>query len=499
MPGRYDMSKPLRVMKFGGTSVGDASCIARAAQIVAREVSQSSIVVVVSAMKGVTNRLIAAATAAETGDRQEGTVLANDLRNQHEAAVHALISQEDKRKKLGEHIREILAEGQRLCEGTALLCELTPRTLDAISGLGERLSAPLVAGALAELGVPSDPVDAEELIVTDSYHGSAEPLTDLTRERSEARLRPLLKRGIVPVVTGFVGATSEGVRTTLGRGGSDYSATILGAALSADEIIIWTDVDGVLTADPRLVPEARTIPEISYREAAELAYFGAKVLHPKTLRAVMPAGIPVWIRNSFAPERPGTKISQQGRSIGGGVKALPAIRDVALISVGGPGIVGVPDVVGRTFSTTAELRANVLLISQSSWQTDSFFIVTTADAQRTMEALRREFVSDLSHQVVEHITIDPKIAIVAVVGENMRGTRGVAGRTFAAMGRDNVHIIAIAQGSSETNISFVVEDSAMKQALLSAHHEFGLGESRELGVLRDQISVPDDFDAPLPE
>lgn len=298
---------------------------------------------------------------------------------------------------------------------------------------------------------------------------------DATRQRCEVRLRPLLNDAAVPVATGFIGATRDGTLTTLGRGGSDYSATILGAALAADEVIIWTDVDGVLTADPRLVPDARTIPEISYREAAELAYFGAKVLHPKTLRAVMPAGIPVWIRNSFTPAQTGTKISQQGRSIGGGVKALTAIRDVALISVGGPGIVGVPDVVGRTFSTTAELRANVLLISQSSSQNDICFIVAASDAQRTVEALRREFAQDLSHEVVDHITVDPKIAIVAVVGENMRGTRGVAGRTFAAMGRDNVNIIAIAQGSSETNISFVVEDSAMKQALLTAHGEFGLG------------------------
>jgi aspartate kinase len=372
-------------------------------------------------------------------------------------------------------MNEILAEGQRLLDGTALLRELTARALDAISSLGERLCAPIFAGALAELGVKGRAIAAAELIITDTYHGGAEPLMDLTRACCEKTLRPLLNDSCVPVATGFIGATAEGVLTTLGRGGSDYSATILGAALGADEVIIWTDVDGVLTADPRLVPDARTIPEISYREAAELAYFGAKVLHPKTLRAVMPAGIPVWIRNSFAPERPGTRISQEGRSIGGGVKALTAIRDVALISVGGPGIVGVPDVVGRTFSTTAELRANVLLISQSSSQNDICFIVGAADAERTVEALREEFASDLSHEVVEHITVDPKIAIVAVVGENMRGTRGVAGRTFAAMGRDNVNIIAIAQGSSETNISFVVEDSAMKQALLSAHSEFELG------------------------
>jgi bifunctional aspartokinase / homoserine dehydrogenase 1 len=285
----------------------------------------------------------------------------------------------------------------------------------------------------------------------------------------------MIEKGIVAVVTGFLGATTEGKLTTLGRGGSDYSATILGAALSADEVIIWTDVDGVLTADPRLVPEARTIPVISYREAAELAFFGAKVLHPKTLKPVMQAAIPVWIRNSFAPERLGTKITPEGRSIGGGVKALTAIQDVALISVGGPGIVGLPDVVGRTFSTTAEVRANVLLISQSSSQNDICFIVSSVDAQRTVEALRKEFAQDLAHEKVEHITIDSNIAIVAVVGENMRGTPGVAGRTFNALGRENVNLIAIAQGSSESNISFVVEEKAAKTALITVHREFGLG------------------------
>jgi aspartokinase/homoserine dehydrogenase 1 len=471
------MKKKLQVMKFGGTSVGDASCIARAAQIVAEAARGNGVVAVVSAMSGVTNRLVQAAHRAGNGDVAAGAVLTDALRQQHHDALAALVGSAGGRSVVAGRIDEILAEGRRLFDGTALLRELTPRALDTISSLGERLCAPIFAAALKQMGVHGEAIEATELILTDSYHGGAEPLLDATRERCEARLRPLLKEDIVPVATGFIGATRDGTLTTLGRGGSDYSATILGAALGADEVIIWTDVDGVLTADPRLVPDARTIPEISYREAAELAYFGAKVLHPKTLRAVMPAGIPVWIRNSFTPTRTGTKISQQGRSIGGGVKALTAIRDVALISVGGPGIVGVPDVVGRTFSTTAELRANVLLISQSSSQNDICFIVAAADAERTVEALRREFAQDLSHEVVDHITVDPKIAIVAVVGENMRGTRGVAGRTFAAMGRDNVNIIAIAQGSSETNISFVVEDSAMKQALLSAHCEFGLGNS----------------------
>ncbi len=469
------MKKTLRVMKFGGTSVGDAACIARAAQIVAKDARDSAVVVVVSAMAGVTNRLIEAATRAEAGDREKSADILNTLRGQHKSALQALVGRPEPRAAIADRLTTVLTEGQRLCDGAALLRELTPRTLDSISSIGEKLSAPLVAGALAELGVPSEAVSATELIVTDPYHGRAEPHMDLTRERSVARLGPLIERGIVPVVTGFIGATPEGVLTTLGRGGSDYSATILGAVLGADEIIVWTDVDGVLTADPRLVPGARTIPEISYREAAELAYFGAKVLHPKTLRAVMDAGIPVWIRNSFAHERPGTKITREGRSIGGGVKALTAISEVALITVGGPGIVGVPDVLARTFSTTAEMRANVLLISQSSSQNDICFIVSSEDAKATADALRQEFAQDLAHQTVEHITLDPNIAIVAVVGENMRGIPGVAGRTFSVLGREGVNIIAIAQGSSECNISFVVERKSMKAALEATHHEFALG------------------------
>ena len=469
------MKKPLRVMKFGGTSVGDAPCMARVAQIVKDASREGPVVAVVSAMGGVTNRLIEAARRAEAGDMEHAHRIFQALRKQHDAALSELIHDENKRTWLSACLGKIFAEGEQLCKGTSLLHELTPRTLDTVSSLGERLSAPMVAGALQELGVASESVEATELIVTDSYHGGADPIMDRTRERSQTRLRSLLDRGIAPVATGFIGATENGVLTTLGRGGSDYSATILGAALDADEIIIWTDVDGVLTADPRLVGDARTIPEISYREATELAYFGAKVLHPKTLRAVEQARIPVWIRNSFAPERTGTKITPKGRSNGGGVKALTAIRDVALITVGGPGIVGLPDVVGRTFSTTAELKANVLLISQSSSQNDICFIVAAQDAKRTVEALRNEFAQDVAHETVEHITLDPSIAIVAVVGENMRGTPGVAARTFSSVARENVNLIAIAQGSSESNISFVVAEKDMKAALEAAHREFGLG------------------------
>ena len=471
------MSASLQLMKFGGTSVGDSGCIRRAAAIVHSAATERSVVVVVSAMSGVTNRLVQAAHRAEHGEQDFIAPLAKELRGQHIAALEALVGDSQARAEVATASQEVVDELVRLLRGTALLRELTPRALDVISGIGERLSAPLVAAAVSELGIRAVSISATEVIVTDAHHGRAEPLMVPTRNRAESRLRPLLDQGLVPIVTGFIAATAEGVQTTLGRGGSDYSATILGAALGAQETVIWTDVDGVKTADPRLVPDARTIPEISYNEAAELAYFGAKVLHPNTLRPVTAARVPVWIRNTFAPEKPGTKITAEGMPTGGGVKALTAIRDVTLVTVGGPGIVGLPDVLARSFAATAETRTNVLLVSQSSSQNDICFVIATTDEKRTLKALRDAFAPEIAEQTVEHVTTNPDIAVVAVVGENMRGIPGIAGRTFTALGRENVNIMAIAQGSSEYNISLVVEKNSMQRALTALHREFRLHES----------------------
>ena len=463
------------MMKFGGTSVGDASCVKKVVDIIRAGLRESDVVVVVSAMSGVTNKLVAAAKAAESADRKSVTKIIEELRVQHEAVASVLIHSAAERKRIARTVKDIFREADGLCKGTILLRELTPRTLDSVSSLGERLSAPLVAAALAERGVVSKAMDATELVVTDSSHGAAEPLMDLTRDRCGARVRPILQQGIVPVVTGFIGATAEGVVTTLGRNGSDYSATILGAALDADEVVIWSDVDGVLTVDPRLVPGVSTIPEISYREAAELAYFGAKVLHPKTLHPVMQSGTPIWIRNTFAPEGRGTKITPDGHPNGGRVKALSAVSDVALITLGGPSFVGVPDVLGRIFKTTSAVRADVLLISQSSSQNGICLVISSSIAGRVVEALRREFAADLAPaERVEHIAFDPDVAIVAVVGEKLRGISGIVGRMFGALDREKVNIIAIAQGSSECSICFLVARKDMKSALITTHREFQL-------------------------
>jgi bifunctional aspartokinase / homoserine dehydrogenase 1 len=483
-----NMNRPLRVVKFGGTSVGDAPRIRKVLDIIRDAARESDLVVVVSAMSGVTNKLVEAAAHSEAGNHEAMEKIFEELRERHRAVAGALIHSAPVRNRIHHEVEQVFQEGERLCRGTALLRELTLRARDSICSLGERLSAPLVAAALTECGVKSEAIEATELIVTDSCHGAADPLMDLTRKRCEARLRPLLREGMIPVVTGFIGATADGMLTTLGRGGSDYSATILGAALNADEVIIWTDVDGLMTADPRLVPGAATIPEISYREAAELAHFGAKVLHPKTISAVTPCGIPLWIRNTFSPELPGTRITPAGPSTDGGVKGLTAISEVALVTIGGPGIVGVPDVLGRTFATTAAVRANVLLISQSSSQNDICLVVASSVAERTVEALRREFAQDLAHEKVEHITLDQTIAIVTVVGKNMRGS-GTVGRTFTALGRENINVVAIAQGSSECNISFVVSKDDVKAALETTHREFQLGTPESLALPVKSVGV----------
>ncbi len=393
-------------MKFGGTSVSDASCIGKVVDIIRAASRASDIVVVVSAMSGVTNKLVEAATQSEAGERKLVETILGELHKQHDVAASALIPSGTARNRIARRMQELLQEGDRLCLATMERRELTLQVRDSILGLGERLSAALIATALMERGVASEAIEATELVVTDSYHGAAEPCMAPTRQRCEARLRPLLQRGTVPVVTGFIGATAEGVLTTLGRGGSDYSATILSAALEADEVVIWKAVDGLLTADPRLVPGARMIPEISYRQAAELAQFGAKILHPKTLSPVMQSGIPLWIRNTFAPGRPGTKITPAGPSIGGGVKALAAINDMALITVGGPKIVGVRDALSRTVAATAAVRADPLLVSQSFSQSGICLVVSSSLANRTVEALRREFARDLAYQEAEHIILN---------------------------------------------------------------------------------------------
>lgn len=468
-------------MKFGGTSVGDASCIGRVVSIIRGFSQDNALVVVVSAMKGVTNELIEAAFKAQSGDLHAIHEIFESIRSRHFVAADALLPSCPTRTNLKFKFQQILDEGERLCQDPAVLHESDPRFQDALSGLGERLSAHLVAAALEECGILSQTIEASQIIVTDSFHGSAEPIARPTRERCESLIRPLLHEGKIPVVTGFIGATQDGVPTTLGRGGSDYSATILGAALEADEVIIWTDVNGVLTADPRHVSDAMTIPEISYSEASELAYFGAKVLHPKTLRPVVQSEIPVCIRNTFQPDHAGTRITSAAPPTEQGVRAITALTDVALITLSGPWITRTRDVLGRTFSTASAVRADVLLISQASSRHDLCFVVPSALAKRAVDALCLEFAQDL-HQEMAPVTVNEDIAIIAIVGEKLHAIPGLAGRIFTALGRESVNVMAIAQGSSDSNISFMVLRNDLQKALRSAHQEFELHAPNLLAI-----------------
>jgi aspartokinase/homoserine dehydrogenase 1 len=465
----------MRVLKFGGTSVGDAKAIAQVVSIVADQAAgDPSLVAVTSAMRGITDLLIDSARAAASGDRSRYRDARLTLLGRHHDAAEALVTDLDALSRLLSDVDERIREFERLCMAVAILGELTDRGLAVISGLGERLMAPILAAAMRSRGLQAQFVDAGELIVTDDNYVSATPQMDTTRAQARQRLLPLLEQGTIPVVTGFVGATAGGVPTLLGRGGSDYSAAILGAALDADEIQIWTDVDGVLTADPRIVPEARPLAEISYGEAAELAYFGAKVLHPKTMLPAIDRSIPISVRNTFNPSFPGTRVVAQAVN-GGTVKAITVIHKLALITVAGRGMMGVPGIAARTFAAVAAQGANVLMISQASSEQNICFIVPGSDAPAVTAALEQSFADEIRRRLIDRVTWEPDIAIVAVVGEGMRGTPGIAARLFGALGERRLNVIAVAQGSSETNISLVLAAVDADPAVRHIHAAFGLG------------------------
>jgi aspartate kinase len=464
----------LIVMKFGGTSVGSAERISQAAQLAVDTTAKGhQVVVVTSAMSKVTDALISAARRASTGDWDPK--LRQDLFDRHKAVADALIAGDDSRRTaVLDTVRQRLDRFENLCFGLSMVHELTPRLLDAIAGMGEMLAAPLVAAAISSRGRPSQSVDATDLVVTTDQFGAAEPLVDETRTKTRARLGPAIANGEIPVVTGFIGATVDGVVTTLGRGGSDYSASIVAAALDADEVWIWTDVDGVMTANPAEVPEARTLSDISYSEASELAYYGAKVLHYKTILPAFRKRIPVRILNSFNPAHPGTRVTVEGHPSACGVKAVTSIRGVILIAISGTGLQGIPGIAAKTFDVVAAQQANVLMISQASSENNICFVLSAAEAPRVVAALRAALEFELMRGHIDEITAEQQVAIVAAVGDRMRGTPGIAATVFGALGSAGINIIAISQGSSERNISLVVTERDAGEAVRAIHRAFRL-------------------------
>ncbi len=459
------MPEKVSVHKFGGTSLGSAERIVNAAQLLKDAAAQGPVVAVASAMSGVTDRLLAAAVQAEKGHTGAASKVASELQNKHfEAAAEVS-------RLVGKTVLfddSILTELETALSGVSLLRERTPRVTDLISSFGERLSAPLVAATLNAMGCPARAMDARNFLVTDDKHGGAQ----CDRKKSDPKIRralqPLVAKGLLPVVTGFIGRNSSGETTTLGRSGSDTTAALLGAAMGATEVVIWTDVDGVLSADPRIVPDAHLLTRLSYREAAEMTYFGAKVLHFPAVLPAIAESIPLIIKNSFRPQIQGTTISTEGEP-GEGIRAITSVSGLSLISLDGKGMAGIPGIAARVFSAIARKGISVIMFSQASSEQNIALVIPESDQRKTIEALDQEFRFEKLMGMIEGVKARAPLSVVAAVGDGMRGTRGVAAKVFAAVAHADVNVEVIAQGSSECNISFGIDAKDCAAAVKALH------------------------------
>jgi len=464
------------IMKFGGSSVATPERIANVIEIVQKKAQkhQNRIGVVVSAFAEVTNQLIQLSQWAS--DHQEKYLqLFDTLQNRHLNTVKALIRSERQKEVLAK-IQTLLEELKDTLHGVYLVKELSPKTRDFILSFGERLSALIISEAMKEQGLPTEYCDARTLIKTDDQFGNARVYWDLTEKNIQKYCKDLKT---IPVVTGFIGSTLENETTTLGRGGSDYTASILGAALRVSEIEIWTDVNGVMTADPRMVKKAFPIPSLSYEEAMELSHFGAKVIYPPSIQPAMEKRIPLRILNSFQPEFEGTLIGKKLPSPYQ-IRGISSIQEVALVLVEGGGMFGAVGFAGRLFNALAKNQINVILISQASSEHSICFAVDPHQAKRTQKVIEEEFKTEFETKKLEPVMIDSQAAVIAVVGENMRHTPGIAGRLFQALGKNGVNVLAIAQGSSELNISVVISRHDVAKALNVLHDAFFLSGTKTI-------------------
>jgi bifunctional aspartokinase / homoserine dehydrogenase 1 len=463
-------------MKFGGTSMGSADRMRIAAQICADARKQQPVTIVVSAMSKITDLLLSTMRAAEEGDSDGVRENIQIIEKRHLETCRELLPAE-RQPAVAAEIRSLIEEFERLSQGILMLAERPPRSVDEALAIGERLSATLMAACLDSSGIPAVAVNAREVVVTDGLFGNASPLMDLTREKAARVLMPRIKAGVLPVVTGFNGATVDGKPTTLGRGGSDFSASILASALDAKELWIWTDVDGIMSADPRLVPDAAVLDVVTYREAAELAYNGAKVLHPRTIAPLVEKGIPVWSKNSFNLAAPGTKIVPH--SDGNGPRAVTSMANVALISIepASSTIQGTM-LMGRVLEALGRLNTEVLAFTSSSYRQSFCFLIRKDEVDAAVQALKAELSLELAHEYVHPIEVDDNVGLLAVVGEGMAGHTGLAGRVFTAISAEKVNVIAIAQGSSELTISIVVRRDGLERAVKAVHAECKMGVAR---------------------
>ncbi len=461
-------------MKFGGTSVATGKNIRHVAKLIADNSSEDcEVVAVVSALEGVTDQLIQAAEEAKKGNRDYIRKFKQEILERHLVTAKKTIKNGQVREEAEQTLRARIDELEQVLTGIVYVGELTPKSRDTVISYGEKLSAPIVSGALKDLGLKSEHLTGGEAgIVTDNHFGEASLLMNVTKYQVTKNLEPLLKKGAVPVLTGFIAATQNGETTTLGRGGSDYTATIIGAALEADEIWIWTDVDGLMTSDPKIVTSAKTINELSFQEATELTIFGAKAMHPRALEPARKEGIPVRIRNVFNPENPGTLIKKEQKiRTKDGVKAVTLVRNVAVITVSGAGMVGAPGTAAKVFEVLGKENINILMISQSVSESNISLVIQRNVLERAVNTLE---IALLGRDFIREIMSEEDVCVVAVLGAGMKGMPGVASRIFSAVAREGINVRMIAQGSSEINVSFVVKEKDGEETVRAIHKEFKL-------------------------
>jgi len=462
------------VLKFGGAALADVPKIEAAVTCV-RAWRAERPVVVVSASKGVTDALLEAHDAAARREVERSLAACVRLRGLHHELVAGLLPEGEARDELGAFV-DVTVDGLvGMFQAVAVLGEITPRSRAFVAATGERLSSRVVAAALDAAGLAAEAVDGEDVIRTEGRADIAYADEPATFAQVRERLAPLVEGGTVPVVMGFVGRDAGGVTTTLGRGGTDLTASLVAAGLHAAEVRYMKEVDGIMTADPRRVPDARRLEVLTYEEVAELSYFGAKVLHPVAIHPLRVEGIPASIRDVRDPEAPGTRVvpSEAGEHLG--AKALTAIEDVGLLTISGGGLQGVPGFAGRVFTTLAGIGVNVLVITQGSSEQSISLVVPAGEAEAAARALEDEFEFERLKGRVDDVVPRTGVAALAVVGDGMRGLPGVAGRIFSALGEADVNVVLIAQGSSERNISFLVAQADLDQALRVLHGAFELG------------------------
>ncbi len=464
----------MKVLKFGGSSVADGERIRAVTDIISQAAKEGRVAVVLSAMKGITDLLITAARKAEEGTDGFRSVL-ETIRTRHFEAVRFLFTPTDQGAGITP-LAIMCNELEEILHGVDLVKECSPRTMDLVMSFGERLSCRLVTTYMQTRGLPAELVDARELILTNSGFGAAvvnfQKSYPLIHEKLDAI------KGIA-VIPGFIGSTEKGITTTLGRNGSDYTGSIIGAGADADLIEIWTDVDGVLSADPRIVPEAFVIPELSSEDAMELSYFGAKVIHPYCMIPAVEKGIPLLIKNSLNPQAPGTRIAAAAtlrQDTGRPITGIASIEGISLLNIEGGGMMGIPGFAARIFSALARAGVNIIMISQASSEHTICLVFKTEEGERALSALNKELAMELETRRIERFELRRDLLIVSVIGQNMHGTPGMAGRLFSAVGRAGINILVIAQGSSERNISFVIEEKNHALALRTIHAEFLTGK-----------------------